>query len=228
MRPEGALLECRDNRREECIRTGAVEQAVIEGQREIDHRPDGDRIAHHDHPLLYGAHPKDSRLRLRDDRGGEEPAAHAMVGDGEGPAAQLIRGELPRPCVAGQVAHLRRQPPQRLLLGIAHHRDDQTLLAEQDGQADVNLALKLHSLLALTERLTLTEGKCIAPARLGAARHVGSHNCRSYSRIAAATTSATSRTGTGSPAPRAASESITMQKGQPTARVLAPEARTSA
>ena len=51
---------------------------------------------------------------------------------------------------------------------------------------------------------------------------------RCYSRIAAATTSATSRTGTGSPAARAASESITMQNGQPTASVFAPEARTSA
>jgi len=69
---------------------------AVKSANRMKHSPlnESDRIAHHDRPLLNGAHPKDSRLRLGDDWGGEERAAHAMVGDREGPALHLVERQL--------------------------------------------------------------------------------------------------------------------------------------
>ena len=90
-RPPRALLD----RAEEAGGVGAVDDAVVVGQRQVHHRPDGDRLAEvgvvdHDRPLDDRAGAEDADLRLVDDRGVEQGAAAAGVGEREGAAAEFV------------------------------------------------------------------------------------------------------------------------------------------
>jgi hypothetical protein len=84
--------------RQEPISGCAVQNSVVEGQRDIDHRADGNRVActasggvDHHGSFLYRAHAQDGALRLFDDRRGEQRAGNAVVGDGERPALDFVR-----------------------------------------------------------------------------------------------------------------------------------------
>jgi len=81
--------------RQERIRRSAIQNAMVEGQREIDHRADGNRVVNDDRSFLYRAHAQDGALRLVDDRRGEQRAGNAVIGDGERPALDFIRLEFP-------------------------------------------------------------------------------------------------------------------------------------
>ena len=56
--------------------------------------PNGDRVVDHDRALLDLADAEDGHLRLVDDRGAEQRAEHAGVGDRERPAFDLLRLQL--------------------------------------------------------------------------------------------------------------------------------------
>src|SRR6478609_8583820 len=86
---ELALFEPGLHRAEEPSGVGPVDDAVVVGQREVHHRADRDGLAavgvgDDDGPLDDRAGAEDGDLRLVDDRGVEERAAAAGVGDGEG------------------------------------------------------------------------------------------------------------------------------------------------
>ncbi len=68
---------------------------MVEGQREIDHRADGNRVVNDDRSFLYRAHAQDGALRLVDDRRGEQRPGYAVIGNGERPALDFIRLEFP-------------------------------------------------------------------------------------------------------------------------------------
>ena len=79
----------------------AVDDAVVDGQRDIGHRADKDRVlarhgAHH-HALFQLADAKDRGLSLvQDNRRGEQRARHAVVGNGEASAGNVAAfGPLP-------------------------------------------------------------------------------------------------------------------------------------
>src|SRR3954454_10439609 len=96
---EGAFLEALLDGDEEAGGVRAVDDAVVVGQREVDHRPDRDRLAavgvrDDDWPLDDAACSEDRHLRLVDDRRVEERAAAAGVRQRERPAAELVRGDL--------------------------------------------------------------------------------------------------------------------------------------
>ena len=81
---------------------GAVHQPVVVGQRQVDHRPDGDdlaerRVLDHDGALDDGAGAEDADLRLVDDRRVEQRAAAAGVGQRERAAGQVVRADLAGP-----------------------------------------------------------------------------------------------------------------------------------
>ena len=93
---EGALLEPGLHRDQEAGGVGAVDDAVVVGQGQVDHRADRDRLAavgvgDDDRALDDRAGAEDRDLRLVDDRGVEQRAAAAGVGQREGATAELVR-----------------------------------------------------------------------------------------------------------------------------------------
>src|SRR6266542_5606005 len=99
---EVAGLEPLLDRHEEASRVGAVDDAVVVAQREVDHRAWHDQLAQvrvfDDYRALdYGAGAEDADLRLVDDRRVEQRASAAGVGQRERAAGQLIRTDLVRP-----------------------------------------------------------------------------------------------------------------------------------
>src|SRR6266545_3192610 len=84
----GVPLQESFQRHQELVGCRPVDQAVVEGQRQIAHWPDGDRVypltRDHDRALLNRADAQDRRLRLVDDRHREQAAADTMIGDCEG------------------------------------------------------------------------------------------------------------------------------------------------
>lgn len=81
--------------RQEPISGCAVQNSVVEGQREIDHRADGNRVVNDDRSFLYRAHAQDGALRLVDDWCGEQRAGNGVIGNRERPAFDFIRLEFP-------------------------------------------------------------------------------------------------------------------------------------
>src|SRR5215218_2830069 len=113
--PELALeltgLEPFAHRGEEAGGVGAVNDAVVVGQRQVDHRADRDDLAEvgvldDDRPLHHRADTEDRHLRLVDDRGVEQRAPAAGVGQREGAAPQLVRRDLVRAGALGQIRDL--------------------------------------------------------------------------------------------------------------------------
>ena len=92
-------LQHLDEARQPGVGLVAVDDAMVDGQRDIGHRPDEDRVLPidltDDHALLQLADAEDRGLPgVEDDRRGEQAARHAMVGDGEGAARHVGGGEL--------------------------------------------------------------------------------------------------------------------------------------
>src|SRR5439155_3766800 len=56
------------------VRHGAVDDAMVERQRQVDHGPDRDGVVADHRALLDGAHAENRYLRLIDDRGSEQAA----------------------------------------------------------------------------------------------------------------------------------------------------------
>ncbi len=61
----------------------AVDQAVVVAEGEIHHRADDDLAVEGDRALLDGVHAEDAALGRIEDRGAEQRAVGAAVGDGE-------------------------------------------------------------------------------------------------------------------------------------------------
>src|SRR5215469_11876926 len=75
---------------------GSVDEPVVVGEREVDHRADGDHLAergvlHHHRPLHHRAGAQDRHLRLVDDGRVEQRPPAAGVGQREGAARQVVR-----------------------------------------------------------------------------------------------------------------------------------------
>src|SRR4029079_12861816 len=68
----------------DCLFT--IDQAMVVGEREIHHRPRHDLPVAHHGALLDATHAYNARLRRVQDRGGEQRAVDAAIGDGEGAA----------------------------------------------------------------------------------------------------------------------------------------------
>ena len=118
---------------QEPARVRAVDQAVVVGQREVDHRPDRDRVVavrvgDHDRPLHDQADTQDADLRRRDDRRVEQRALAAEVGQRERGAEQLVRRDLVRPRAVGEVRDLVREAGDAQVTRVVDGRGQQAAL----------------------------------------------------------------------------------------------------
>src|SRR4051794_3180941 len=121
------------DRRQEPRRVGAVDDPVIVGQRQVDHRPDRDdlaelRVLHDDRALHHRTDAQNGDLWLVDDRRVEEGTAAAGVGQREGPAAQLVRSDLVGPGPLSQVGDLAGQATQAEVTGLVDDRHEKPAL----------------------------------------------------------------------------------------------------
>ena len=109
---EAAVLEALLDRGEEAGGVGTVDEPVVVGQRQVDHRADRDRRREPVSSVTTTARlttapvPRIADLRLVDDRGVEQRAAAAGVGQREGAAGQLVRADLVGAGALGQVGDL--------------------------------------------------------------------------------------------------------------------------
>src|SRR5262245_5811569 len=85
----------------------SVNQAVVVGEREIHHRSRYDRAVTHDRALLDPVHAEDARLRRVQDRGREQRAVDAAIGNGERAALQLFERKLAAAGADTEIGHRR-------------------------------------------------------------------------------------------------------------------------
>ena len=116
---------------------------MIVGERQIHHVPDGDGVTaqgvgDHHGPLHQRTGAEDRHLRQVDDRGVEKGPRRAVVGDGEGAAAQFVGADLPSAGARRQVTDALGKPGQVQVPGVMNHRHHQTAIGVH-GNADVLL-----------------------------------------------------------------------------------------
>ena len=119
----------------------AVDEPVVVGQRQVDHGADRDDLAERrvldDHGALdHAADAEDADLRQVDDRGVEQRAAAAGVGQRERAAGQLVRANLTGPGAGGQVGDLAGEAADVQVAGAVDDRHHQAALGVH-GDAEV-------------------------------------------------------------------------------------------
>ena len=107
------------------IGDGAVDQPVVEAERQVRHRPDRDRIVDDHRPLFDRADAENRHLRLVDDRHPELRAELSGVGDRERAAVHFLGLELLGARAIGDVGDRAAQTEHVLLVGVLDDRDDQ-------------------------------------------------------------------------------------------------------
>ena len=138
----GPVLEIGLEVGHELAGVGAIDDAVIEAQREALDRADGDGVlavlVGEDFGfLVQSADAEDRRLRLVDDRRAELLAEDAGVGQREGAAGDLVGSELLAAGALGDIDDGARDAEEVLLLGLLDDRDDEAPV-QRDGDADVD------------------------------------------------------------------------------------------
>src|SRR5581483_3898396 len=89
--------------RHELVGEGAVDQAMVEAQREVADGADGDGVVDDDGRLVDGADSHDRDLRLVDHRRADQAAEAAEVRDGECPTLDFVGLELARTGELGEI-----------------------------------------------------------------------------------------------------------------------------
>src|SRR6516225_9302905 len=138
---ERSLFEPVLDRCEETSGIGTVDQPMVIGQREVADRADPDRFVAavvYDHPRPFDDGPgaQHGGLRRNQDRGVEQRALAADVGDGEGATGQLVGFQVSRPGARGDVGDRPGQARQRQVAGVVDDGGEQALLGV-DGEAEV-------------------------------------------------------------------------------------------
>src|SRR5436190_14711085 len=137
------ILEDFDEAREPRVGLVPIDHAMVDGQRDIGHRQDHDRIlavhfSNHD-ALFELADAEDGGLPLmEDDRRGEQRTRNAVVGDGEATAGNVGAIEPALAGAAGEVIELRADLFEIERRSVLHYRNDETLFAERRADPDVD------------------------------------------------------------------------------------------
>ena len=108
---------------------------MVEGQGHVSASANRDGVIDDHGALFDAAHAEDGDLGLIDHRQSEDVAEDAGVGDGEGAALNLIGLEL---LVTGSLREIigsTGEPEQVQVVGLMHHRNDQTPV-QSHGEAD--------------------------------------------------------------------------------------------
>src|ERR1019366_2557147 len=127
----------------ELVSDGAVDNAMVIAQREVNDGADGDGICAvfvGDHHGLFGdtADAHDGNVRLVDDGQAEDGAKLAGVGDGEGCTFDVSRHELLRTGALAEVGDAALQSEEVELVGVLENGDDESPI-ERDGDAGVDV-----------------------------------------------------------------------------------------
>ena len=118
----------------------AVYQTVIIGQCDVHHGADHDLTVHRHRPVLDLVHPENPGLRRVEDRGREQRAEDAAVGDGEGAAGEIVRRDLAVASPPGQFLDPALQVGQAERVRAPDHRHHEPALgAHRD--AEMHLAM---------------------------------------------------------------------------------------
>src|SRR4029453_10264764 len=140
----GALEAPNDGRREPGA-VGAVRPAVVERGRGRRERAGPDPAAPPHRLLTRARDPEDGHLRVIDDRDRAGPAERADIGDGEGPAAQILERGLALANALRERGQLALQLDERLLVDVTDDRNDQAALGRH---RDAEMAVALDDELA--------------------------------------------------------------------------------
>src|ERR1035441_1333939 len=127
----------------ELVGEGAVDNAMVVAQREVNDGTDGDGIRAvfvGDHQGLFGdaADAHDGHVRLIDDGQAEDGAKLAGVGDGEGCTFDVRRHELLCTGAFAEVGDAALQSEEVELVGVLENGDDESPI-ERDGDAGVDV-----------------------------------------------------------------------------------------
>jgi hypothetical protein len=119
---------------------------VVPGQAQIGHRANRYRVPasvvrDDDGPLDDSLQVEDRDLGLVDDRRGGERSVASGIGDRERAAVDLVGAQLPRAGPSGKLGYTRREALMGELLRTMDHGHDQTVLAERDGDAEVDVSV---------------------------------------------------------------------------------------
>src|SRR5690606_23771125 len=118
----------------------AVDDAVVVGQRDVHHRRGHDLAVLDDRALLDRVHAEDRRLRRAHDRGREQRAEGAAVGDGERAALQVLELEPALARGLGVVGDALPDLGEAPALDVAQPRRDQAA-GGGDRHRDVGVAV---------------------------------------------------------------------------------------
>jgi hypothetical protein len=124
----------------ELVGQGAVDQAVVEAEREVADRADRDGVVDYYRGFVDRADADDRDLRLVDYGGADQATETAEVGDGECPADYFVGLELAGAGARGEVDDGALQAEDVLLVGGADDGDDEAVF-ESDRNADVDLVV---------------------------------------------------------------------------------------
>ena len=113
---------------------------MVERQRQVDHGPDRDGVVADHRALLDGAHAENRYLRLIDDRGSQQAAEDARVGDGERTALHVVHAQPLGAGALGEIVHGARDAQEILLIRALDDRNDQPGL-ERDGDPHIDFPL---------------------------------------------------------------------------------------
>ncbi len=144
----------------------AVDDTVVERDRDVPHAADDDLAAADDRPLRDPVEAEDRDLGVVHERRHEEPAELAGARDGERRVPELLRRERARACAprrAGSTSA--RDLLDREALAGADDRDDEAVVGLH-GDADVD-AVEEHDLVALEARVQLGVTRRARPRRRG-------------------------------------------------------------
>src|SRR5437588_10591653 len=109
----------------EVRRERAVDNSMIERDREVHHATDDDLSVAYDRALLNTVRAENADLRIVDHREGEQPANRADVRDGKRAARDVVVRELAGARLIGKRADLGGELEDRLAIRVMHDRHDE-------------------------------------------------------------------------------------------------------
>src|SRR3954447_16691918 len=130
-----AALEPADHRKPELGRTGAVDDAMVERERDVGDAAHDDLAGAGDRAVGDPTDAQDRDLGMVDERRLEEPGELARARDGEGRAAEVLRLKRSGPCFLGEALHIARELVDRPVGAAADDRYDEPVLG-LDGDAE--------------------------------------------------------------------------------------------
>src|SRR5215211_2314936 len=116
-----------------------IQDAVVEGDLQVHHAPDGDGVVHDDRSFHNGFGREYRRLRVVDDRDGDHGAKSARVVHRERPSRDVVGRELSVPRLPDDLVYLAGEAQSIQLVGVADDGYDQGSLLQVHRDADVDL-----------------------------------------------------------------------------------------